>query len=80
MNRVLVALLFAAGCAQPTHLQYDFSRSFDAAFKAQADLTRPSAANAAYELSGTEGLALRQTVVKATTDEESGKAEMVEDK
>jgi len=77
MTRVVFALLFAAGCAQPTHLQYDFSRSYNAAFNAQADLTRPSVANAAYGLSGAEGLALRQTVVKATTDEESGKAEMV---
>ena len=80
MNRVLIALLFAAGCAQPTHLQYDFSRSFNAAFTAQADLTRPSAANGAYGLSGTEGLALRQSVVTATTDKETGKAEMVNQK
>lgn len=78
MNRALLALIFAAGCAQPVHLQYDFSRAYTAAFSAQPDLTRPSVANAAYGLSGTEGLALRQTVVKATTDEESGKAEMVD--
>lgn len=78
MNRVVFALLLAAGCAQPTHLQYDYSRAYNAAFSAQADLTRPSAAKEAYTLSGTEGLALRQTVVKTTSEEKSGKAEMVD--
>lgn len=78
MTRILAAALLLAGCAQPTHLQYDFGRASAAAFRTQADLGRASVANAQYPLSGDEGLALRQAVVKKTTDEESGKAEMVD--
>ncbi len=77
MTRLLAALLLLAGCAQPVHLQYDFGRASSAAFRTQADLGRASVANAQYPLSGEEGLALRQSVVKETTDEESGEAEAV---
>lgn len=77
MTRTLavIALLSLSACAQPSHLQYDFSRSYSASFRSQADLGRASVAKADYPLSGEEGLALRQEVVKQTTDEESGEAE-----
>ncbi len=78
MTRTLAALLLLAGCAQPVHLQYDYGRSNMTAFRTQADLGRQSVANAQYPLSGEEGLALRQSVVKKTTEEKSGKAEQVD--
>lgn len=70
-----LALLSLSACAQPSHLQYDYGRSYSAAFRAQTDLGRPSVAKADYRLSGAEGLALRQAVIDKTTDEESGQAE-----
>lgn len=74
---VLLALL--TGCAQPTHLQYDFGRAYMEAASTQANLDRPSAARAVYSLSGTEGEQLRKNVEKETTEEKSGKAETAAD-
>lgn len=71
----LVAL--ASGCVYPTHLQYDHGRAMQHAMNAQADLSRPSAANAAYPLSGTAGLELRLRVQEVATDQESAKPEAV---
>lgn len=78
MTRVLALALLMVGCGQPKHLQYDFGHSYTTSFRQQADLGRPGVAKAAYPLSGEEGLALRKSVVKETTDEESGEAEAVE--
>lgn len=75
---VLLAPLALSGCGQPTHLQYDHGRAFNAAFEAQSDLTRPSVAKLQVGLTGEEGLRLRQVVIESTTDEESGEAEAVE--
>ena len=79
MKRLIFTLpLFAlAACAQHDHLQYDYGRSNTATFKAQADLTRPSAANAAYPLTGREGEALRIAVEEEASDKESGEAEQI---
>lgn len=73
----LVAVLTA--CGQPTHLQYDYARSYEAAFSAQADRTRPAAANAIYELNGVEGLEIRARAQENATNAESGEAEYVDE-
>jgi hypothetical protein len=72
MNRLLAMFLAAAasGCASPLHLQYDYGRAYTAALVSQADLTRPSVANAQYQLYGTEAEAIRIRVREKTTDEE----------
>lgn len=79
MTRALVMLTVAslaglAGCASPLHLTYDHGRAFTEAFTAQADLTRPSIANATYELYGVEAAAIRLRVQETTTDSEDTKS------
>lgn len=74
---VPLALLLAVGCGNRIHQQYDFGRAYTAAASAQADLTRLFAADAAYALSGREGLQLRILATESTTDTESGEAESV---
>lgn len=74
----MTLLLVVLGCAQPTHLQYDFGRAYMEAASLQANLDRPSVANAVYELSGTEGVQLRENVEASTTEQKSGKAETTE--
>lgn len=73
MNRVLLIMLSTALCAcvQPTHLQYDFGRAYTETFRAQADLTRPSAANQSYSLYGPEAAAIRINVQAAATEEKT---------
>jgi hypothetical protein len=69
----LLGLLAAAalsGCASPLHLQYDYGRAYTTAIISQADLTRPSVANAQYQLYGTEAESIRIRVRETTTDEE----------
>lgn len=78
MNRLALLLPLLAACGQPTHLQYDYGRSYNAAFNAQADLTRPSVANAAYPLSGQEAEAIRTAAEKSTSEEKSGEAEVID--
>ncbi|MBL8618422.1 MAG: hypothetical protein JNM72_22600 [Deltaproteobacteria bacterium] len=73
-HHLLPALVLAAGCAQK-NLQYDFGRAYTTAMIVQADRGRPSAADAAYPLTGPEGVQLRMRVTESTTDEESGEAE-----
>ncbi len=68
----------AAGCGQPTHLQYDFSRSYMDALTVQADRGRPSVANSQYNLTGFEGILLRYQVTVESTDAESGEVEAVD--
>lgn len=62
-----------SGCASPLHLTYDFGRAYDKAFTMQADLSRPSVANAQYFLYGPEAEAIRVQVTKDTTNEEEKK-------
>jgi hypothetical protein len=68
--------LALAGCASPLHLQYDYGRAYTATIVSQADLTRPSVANAQYSLYGTEAEAIRLQVREKTTDEEETAAEL----
>lgn len=75
---MMALLLFLIACAQPAHMQYDFGRAYMDAADIQANLDRPSAAGSIYELSGTEGLKLRENVEKETTEEKSGTAEKVD--
>jgi hypothetical protein len=70
-------LLLLAACGSPTHLQYDFGRANWQAQQIQTDLARPSAAEAVYPLTGDEALKIRHNVESASTDEESGQAEVV---
>lgn len=69
-SAVIVAVGLASGCASPLHLQYDYGRAYTAAIVSQADLTRPSVADAQYQLYGTEAEAIRIRVREKTTDEE----------
>ncbi len=64
-----------AGCAQPLHLQYDFSRAYTESMQTQANLDRPSVAQSVYPLSGTEAILIRENVVKQDSSEKSGKIE-----
>ena len=75
----LIAALGLSACGSPLHLQYDHGRASGAAFEAQADRTRPSAASAGYRLTGTEALEIRARVFEQATDAESGKAEYVQE-
>ena len=83
MSRLLLPCLalttsFATGCHRhPSQIQYDLGRATQAAFSAQADLTRPSVADSAYVLTGNEALEMRQRVTEKATDEESGELEAV---
>lgn len=75
MKRHLVLLTVAlSACASPLHLQYDYGRAYTAAMVSQADLTRPSVANAQYQLYGTEAEAIRIRVREKTTDTETNEA------
>jgi hypothetical protein len=76
VTRTLLLTLALAGCASPLHLQYDFGRAYTAAIVSQADLTRPSVANAQYPLYGTEAEAIRIQVREKTTDEEKTESEL----
>lgn len=73
---LLALTALAAGCASPLHLTYDYGRAYTEAIVAQADLTRPSVADAQYPLYGPEAEAIRIRVQDETTDEESGKSEL----
>lgn len=74
MSRIVVfaPLLALIGCTSPTHLGYDHGRAYTAAFTAQADLARPSAANQNYVLYGIEGVKIRLNVATKVTEEKSG--------
>ena len=73
-----VLLLAAVGCASPLHLTYDYGRCYTESIVAQADLTRPSVAEAQYSLYGVEAANIRVQVQQQTTDTETGDAEMSE--
>lgn len=71
-------LVLGAGCGSPKHLQYSFGESTAATLEIQADRGRPTVTDAAYPLTGFEGLELRMRVTEESTDEESGEVEAVE--
>jgi len=72
---LLVLTLPAVACGHPRQLQYDHGRAFEATLAAQADLDRPGAEDAAYALTGEEGMALRALATQSATDQESGETE-----
>lgn len=72
---LLLSLVSLAGCAQPVHLQYDFGRAYTESMQVQANLDRPTAAQANYPLSGTEAILIRANVEKQDAKEKTGKAE-----
>jgi hypothetical protein len=74
--RYLILGGFLTGCAQPLHLQYDYSRAYTEAITVQADLSRESVSEAVYVLSGTEALQLRLRATESATDEESAETEL----
>lgn len=65
------------GCGSPTHLQYDFGRATYEAQALQADLSRASVVESIYPLSGPEAEQLRLNVLKATTEEKTGRMEAI---
>jgi len=72
---LLLSLVPLAGCAQPVHLQYDFGRAYSESMQLQANLDRPTAAQANYPLSGTEAILIRANVEKQDAKEKTGKVE-----
>ena len=56
----MTLLLLLVGCAQPLHLQYDFGRATGDLARIQGDLSRPSVADDAYLIEGSEALMLRE--------------------
>ena len=69
--RTMGLLIFSAvlgGCAQPTHLTYDFGRSYNQTMVSQADLSRPAIAMTNYHLYGLEAVAIRLNVEAATQE------------
>ncbi|NOY25630.1 MAG: hypothetical protein GXP62_07130 [Oligoflexia bacterium] len=75
---LLGACTTLSGCAYHKFMQPGHGESFNAMMAIQADLGRPTVANAAYPLTGFEGLELRQRVTEQSTDEESGNPEAVD--
>lgn len=76
---LLTLAALAAGCVSPLHLTYDFGRAYTESVLAQADLTRPSVAEAQYALYGQEAANIRLRVQEETTDAESGETELTTD-
>ena len=70
-----LATLGLTGCATTRDLDHDHARCFNQVLTIQADLGRPTVANAAYTLTGFEGLELRKRVTEESTDKESGQVE-----
>ncbi len=62
--------LLLMACTEPAHLQRTHGQAYAEAFGQQAQLERPAAEQAAYALSGEEGLALRRRAVEAASDSE----------
>jgi len=68
---LVLALTSLSGCTK-LHLQYDYGRAYVSTLSLQADLTRTSVLDDAYNLSGTEAMAIRMNAQQATTNAESG--------
>jgi hypothetical protein len=62
----MMMLLFLA-CGAPTHLQYDFGRSYMQSTQIQSNVSRSAAINEVYPLTGSEAQGIRTEVVEATT-------------
>ncbi len=75
MRLTLLVLLILPACAQPVHLQYDFGRAYTESLRTQANLDRPSVAQANYPLTGTEAILIRENVEKEGAKEKTGEAE-----
>jgi hypothetical protein len=76
-RRLLLAAAVAASataCKPPLHLQYDFGRAYVETLRLQADRTRPSVAQEAYQIYGLEGIGIRQNVQLESSEAESGEA------
>jgi hypothetical protein len=69
-------LTLIAACGQPVHLQYDLGRAYEAAWEIQSDLSRPTVADEAYAVSGTEALAVRQNAENAAAAKKTGDVTM----
>ncbi len=68
-----------AGCTYPKHLQYDHGRASAQAFSAQGNRTRIGVEDHAYPIQGTEAWEIRARVLENATNQESGKAEFVQE-
>lgn len=79
MTRTLPLLIASTGllaaCGQPKQLQDNYGEAYRSSMEIQADRGRPTVADAAYPLTGFEGIELRTRVTEESTDEESGEAE-----
>ncbi len=76
---LLSILAASSACTSPLHLTYDYGRAYTESIVAQADLTRPSAAEAHYSLYGVEAVNIRLRVQDEATDSESGETELSQD-
>lgn len=75
MRPLFLLALALSGCAHPRLLQETHGTTFEATMAIQADRGRPTVANAAYPLTGEEGLMVRQMVTEETTETKTGEAE-----
>lgn len=78
MRPLILIALALSGCAHPRLLQESHGSAFEASMALQADRGRPTVANAAYSLTGEEGLLVRKMVTDQTTEEKSGEIEAVD--
>lgn len=79
LSLALVGVAGLVGCGHPQTLGPDYGESYAAAFEAQADLTRASAVDDQYPLSGMEAMEIRMRVQEAATDEEDTKPDATQD-
>lgn len=66
---IIAGLAALSACGHPHHLSADYGESFRATFEAQTDLTRASAVDDQYTLSGMEAMEIRMRVQEAASDE-----------
>jgi len=79
LSLALVGVVGLIGCGHPQKLGPDFAECYNAAFEAQADLTRASAVDDQYPLSGMEAMEIRMRVQEAATDEEDTQPDATQD-
>lgn len=70
-------LLFFLACGSPTHLQYDFGRSYNDTLQIQSNLARSSAVSEVYPLTGAEAVGIRAQAVTAATTESKQQVEVL---
>lgn len=78
MRPLILIALALSGCAHPRLLQENHGSTLETTMAIQADRGRPTVANAAYTLTGEEGLLVRKMVTDQTTEEKSGEIEAVD--